>query len=1211
MVARRWLRNSIVVGIVLASFVSALAIAYELALARVPKHRAAMENLVRAQTGLDIRFNELALRWGWYGPEAVFRRVELGEPGRSNVLVRAPQLIVAINAWQTARAGRLVAGRITLISPDIDLERLTREPPAVAANSSRAATGANGALSGPATEGFPAEGGSSNTPTVRSKLLDKWKGGVIDLQGGTLRLPDPTHTASALTLQIRRAALRRAGKEWSGHALVLLPERLGRTARVVVQLNGDINAADTLSGGIRFEGVRLAFSSWRSVLAEIPKLATNLPLSGAGDVTFDLTLKDGRVQKADGRLRAVDLAVAAPEWLGAVSSTRGVLKLDYLTGDWRYARRAESSQLQIEQLVLSREQKDSPLPAFVIEMSAGHLRGSLASAPLRSLSAVAHWLAPDLAPDAVALEGKVEDVEVDWNPRRPEGFKLAASAKVDEALATSVTHGFSVKGLPVRLHATENRIGIEVDAPAAFLKLAADPDWPTESLALRARAFIERAGDGWRLEIPRFAFHDEALAGSISGTVLAAAPQSAPTLDLHGSLTRADVARAQELFAGGITRLLGGAGLRLANGRIENGSFEWNGPVDEPLARRFVGAFDLRNGRIPADDLWPEAGDLDARVEWSGSRVRAQLQNGQAGGFDLEAVEAQWDAAGEQPAHFTGRAHGRLEKALAWLRTHPELQEHVPHLQEVVASGDAMFDFDVTVPPLQTQPLTARVSTVLEGAQLNVAPDLPPVEALRGSIAYDSGKLQRSTLSATWLGGPLTLRIGERRDRKGVSVVVQAQGYVDARKLVALSQVRNLAQVSGETAWTGEFLYTPPSGASPARWQGRADSTLIGVASGLLPPLAKTANSLLPLHIEIIGTGDRSELRANLSDRLRAAFALSVVNREDWHIDRGAIRLGGGPAPLPTDETIQVRGHVKRVDVPAYVVAWQQLRKGAPDTHADIELSADELAFGDRVYLSASIQADASAIQIAAPALGTFTGTLMPGTREVVLNDLRLKKEALTGTGSLRCNTDLTSCTSKFELNTHDTAATLADLGFRSDLSAISGALSGEISWEPRNEGSWLASATGTLSMRFEDGTAHRPDQTTTGRPFPLFAVPELLSGIGGPVSRDIEFKRLEATFALRQGQATTSDLHFDGDAEILVRGRVGLLARDYDYEAWVLRGEERIPASVRRLPSAPRVAAAWLSFRDLVGGETVNRSRNVFHLRGTWSDPEVTSESR
>src|SRR5580704_3677532 len=105
------------------AFFGIVLLAYELAVARVPQHRAALERLVRAQTGLDIRFDELGLRWGWYGPEAVFRRVELGEPGRSTVLLRAPELVVGFDVWQTLRTGQLEASRITLVAADIDLSR--------------------------------------------------------------------------------------------------------------------------------------------------------------------------------------------------------------------------------------------------------------------------------------------------------------------------------------------------------------------------------------------------------------------------------------------------------------------------------------------------------------------------------------------------------------------------------------------------------------------------------------------------------------------------------------------------------------------------------------------------------------------------------------------------------------------------------------------------------------------------------------------------------------------------------------------------------------------------------------------------------------------------------------------------------------------------------------------------------------------------------
>ena len=83
-----------------AGLVLVIVLGYQLALAKVPQHRAALERLVQSQTGLDVRFSELGLRWGWYGPEAVFRSVELGEPGRSNVLLRAPELTVGFDAWR-------------------------------------------------------------------------------------------------------------------------------------------------------------------------------------------------------------------------------------------------------------------------------------------------------------------------------------------------------------------------------------------------------------------------------------------------------------------------------------------------------------------------------------------------------------------------------------------------------------------------------------------------------------------------------------------------------------------------------------------------------------------------------------------------------------------------------------------------------------------------------------------------------------------------------------------------------------------------------------------------------------------------------------------------------------------------------------------------------------------------------------------------------
>ena len=72
------------------------------------------------------------------------------------------------------------------------------------------------------------------------------------------------------------------------------------------------------------------------------------------------------------------------------------------------------------------------------------------------------------------------------------------------------------------------------------------------------------------------------------------------------------------------------------------------------------------------------------------------------------------------------------------------------------------------------------------------------------------------------------------------------------------------------------------------------------------------------------------------------------------------------------------------------------------------------------------------------------------------------------------------------------------------------------------------------------------------------------------------------------------------------MRARVGLLARDYDGQAFILRGEERLPSAVRRFGPTPKVAALWMSLREWFTGSAAENARAALRLRGTWNDPIV-----
>ena len=1123
-------------------FFGIVTLAYELAVARVPQHRAALESLVRAQTGLDIRFEDMGLRWGWYGPEAVFHGVELGEPGRSTVLLKAPELVVGFDVWQTLRSGQLEAGRITLVAADIDFRR----------GGGRA--GAVGAASLPAARAGPA--------VEAAKVLEGWRGGRVDLEGGILRLPDPSGSATALTLQVRRASLRRATSEWSGYGLVYLPERLGRTARLGLRLDGDLEHPEALSGTLRFEGHRLVLAGWRDVLASMPAAARYLPRAGGGEVALDVDFARGRVTKANGKVSAVGLEFAAAD-----DPSGTVVSLDHLKGEWRVAQRDFGWRLQVDSLELADPATLGAPARFSLDAApaSGWIRGHLEQAPVPSVAAIIRWFAPQLDLSSVGLGGTVRDLTFDWNEARPHGRRLRTAARLSGMEVAPPSQGFTLKGLAGHIAGDETDLVAELGTSTGQLELAQAPKYPLDEVHVAARLQIHCSANDWRIRTEELELRhqdtrlkiDGVLAGADAGSVPFG---GAPEIDARAELTGVDLPLLERLAGSGLPRTVA-VFSQLTQGQIDRVRMELRGPFDS---------------------------------------------------------------------------------------------------------------------------MGPRVHAAIEGARLQAVAGIPPMDELRGSLVFDGGSLRRSTFTGTWLGGPVTLSVGERHEHGGSVLAIQGRGVLDARQLslaaTAGTVIDETRAPTGRSAWSGELTYVTGDDSKPAQWRVRADSSLIGVVSHLPQPLRKTPSAAVPLHLEAQGNAAAAVFRFNLGERLRSLLALKRRADATWQVERGNVQFGPGVAVLPESPVVLVEGGLSQLDLPAYVAAWQQLRAepGAPAIRAN--LLAGELLVAGHRYAGVQVLAErteagadlhlrsaqmtgiahwpartdaghpatfhfvrldvpdggafgASAELIAAlgPAtelsvddlvwqgrsIGSAAATIQSGGNVVDVTDLRLSGSTQEVQGSMHCQN--TSCRLKFNLDSNDAAATLEDFGFRPELTASKATLDGDLQWQAGTEQPALATLAGRLNMQLEDGTtvAEPGSSQDAGSPFALLLVPALVSGMGSPTATTgslpdahaLRFSRLDADFDVHDGEAATSNLHFDGDAEILMRGRTNLVARSYDQQVWVLRGEGRLPAAVRRLGPTPRVAAAWLSLRELfAGGTREEGSKAPLHLQGSWDNPIVVA---
>ncbi len=1234
-------------GVALA-LLAVLLLAYEAAAARVPRHRAALEELIRRQTGLEVRFNRLSVRWGWYGPEALFQDVELGEPERSGLRLRAPRLIVGLDTWRLARSGHLEARRITLDNPTIDL----------------AGDGGGGAP--------PAPPAPADLRGAGERILARWLGGQINISGGTLRTVLPGGT-DAITLGISRAELRRVDADWSAEAQVQLPQTLGTSLHVSLQMRADPDLREVRSAAVSFEGRRLELGAWAALAGS--GVWSDFPRSGSGDFEMHAAFVHGRLHAASGRI-----AAEALEW-PATRASGSVLAFDRVRGSWQLTRRGAHWHLSVDVLELGtpgRTPAASTTLAADITEDGSQVHGQAEHAPLAPLVSLARWYVPQLPPGGLVFGGEARELSFDWDARGPPGARLAASAEL-QALALADGSGRIVlSGLSGRASGGEGSLAIALHAPAARLVLREAP-LPLDGLEIDAHlnATTSPSG-GWQLEAQELRIQHQGLSLGASGTIGSSAAGAPPLIDTRVLLKDSDVGLLASVLGARALAALGGPAAALRSGRVESGELSWRGPLSglpwSTPGARFAGSLVLRDATLRESASWPEASGLSAQIDWHGAHFHAVIDRAQAGGFALTDALADWDGRAADAVHFAGRLAGDAQQLLAWLRSHPEAASWTPGLGSLDLRGSTVLDVELAAPmasvtDARPAPPRVHIAALLDGVQLRPVPGLPPLEALRGTLAFAGGHWQRSSLTARWLGGPASLTIAERREHGLTVLAVSGRGLMDAREaLQAAAGNADEAGLSGSADWSALLTLVPGEGPA-THWQLHADSSLAGVASRLPEPFAKPAGTALPLHLDWETLDDAAQLHIALGERLAAVAALAR-SEDSWRIERGALRLAGTTPALPTEPVVLLDGSVSRLDLAACLALWRQAARDAALPALRAHLTATDLAAGARSFPEVTLTAEtaggggvlrlqsaglsgsarwpavvdadhpalvhfsrvnitqpgdagiaaelASALAPAAQlaiddlqwqgrTLGRFSGTLAVRGRALEASELVLSGASAQARGRARCLES--GCDLAFTADSEDAAAALAAFGFAPELEASHAHLEGQLRWSPEAP-SALATLGGSLHMRFEDGLMGSAGDAA-GVPFALLSVPALLEGMnpasGEAAQPALRFVRFSADYEVQDGQAVTAGLHFDGDAEILVRGRVGLSSGDYDEQAWILRGEDRLPAAVRRLGVSPRVAAVWLSLRDLLGGDGAGHALAALRLRGPWSDPIVT----
>ncbi len=195
---------------------------------------------------------------------------------------------------------------------------------------------------------------------------------------------------------------------------------------------------------------------------------------------------------------------------------------------------------------------------------------------------------------------------------------------------------------------------------------------------------------------------------------------------------------------------------------------------------------------------------------------------------------------------------------------------------------------------------------------------------------------------------------------------------------------------------------------------------------------------------------------------------------------------------------------------------------------------------------------------------------------------------------------------------TQDLARTLNELGYIVALDGGDGVINVNASWPGSPTDFNLELLQGKIGFDLEDGRL-MDIEPGAGRVFGLFsfqALPRRLLGDFSDVfASGFAFDSIKGDFKIKDGDAQTKNLYLEGPAaRILMKGRIGLVQRDYDQEVIVIPHlTDSIPI-LGWLAFTPQVAAVIAITQRALKNQLDKLGASRYTITGSWDNPVIKS---
>jgi len=1146
-----------------------------------------------------ISIESINARMVGFSPQLNLSGVELLDQNRQRPIARFSGLSIHFGMLSSLISGNITLDHIELHGLDISLTRDT-----------------DGSISVDGLGGIKKESAGDSQPKQSGGGFGVWllQQGKVSLHNSHIRWFDKEAQRN-LDFPEVSVIIHNDGNHHIVNGLLELPEEIGGEIELDLNLTGDIFNSQSWHGDLYLRGEVLngknilegvAIKQWRLHRGELN-----------GEIWGEIVA--GKLSQMQGRFAAKAIELEYKDRRLPLSRFDSQALIKRVDSGW---------QLQFSRLNFDGTLRGK-LPHYLqIKQERDGWRIALDQLNLAALPPFISMVKPELLDNNSQLGGHLRAVELYYG-QKLEMFK----ATMDQVKMSGLVGLPAVSGLSGQIDLNGERVSLALNSPDLKLKLPTIFDKKLPSLAAEGVLSASWDEERWQLWTHQLQLQNSDLNLNVALNLQSKIKQSKqrPHVAITADINMPTVSRIKHYIPDRILNAGTSNWLKKAfhSGDIKGGKLLIYGRGAGIVAHSKGGRMEIEINPKGVDlqfrNDWPQIKNIDAELRFSGSKMTIHSSKGSvlsSGAVDDVVVKI--DNFKLPVLEVDGLAHFNAMDGIRYVSISP-LKEILGDLGEsLVATGKQELKLHLAIPlggKARKSGKRVSVEGKLDFKKVGVnIEDSVKIDEINGVLAFNQSGVKRSVVKARIFDSPLDISIYKRRRGVQQSTFIKTSGKVKPQKLLANVDMLWAREITGETSWNGvvEFNHTKKTALL------QIDSNLKGVESRLPHPANKAIYETLRLDMKYQFTGNaRRQIDMTLGKRLSAQLRFPKRGGElrDIHIHLGSDRL-----KQLKNSGLLFTGRLSQLDVGSWLKLLpdraSMQSKGGFDLPIKIDMQRLHV-LGKRGISNRLEKAKGSIRPSSIPPLEVTINALKYGILQlggVVLvtgssrKGLTIKKLIVSdgnhrlvvnGTWKKASGTRL-----ELKLTAKDTGKMLKTLRFDTPMEKGKLTANGSLRWPDSPVDFDLAKVKGSFDINIKEGVINDID-TEAGQLLGLFNVRKLLNRIFLDFSdlkeKALSYKELAGKFRIARGNLTTDNFRLGSlQADMLIRGRTGIIQRDYDLHLSVIpQISDAVPVA-GTLIFGPQVAVALLAFRKLFGKEIDKGAMQQYRITGSWDKPKV-----